>query len=266
MQLPSFTPVVLISSICPSFRMRRLAVSVTILPFLYQVMLGGGTALVSHCRVNDFPTRVFTTTGEPPLLSLMLGGTKRQRAEKNPPFIPRSHTLCTHCGCGLTEYCEVNVSVSLSGCIHGHTAVLSTIRNFCFHNLKRTTTSKQTKKTHSERLRLFKRCPHDVPYAHHTGHYESICVGLNGPSVIQPAQGGRGETSSLTWQRNKVVHHNIHPLRVQANDDRRHWKEKRNAKQKTIIQLWSFPLIYASHFFHIIILYCKHLHDTHHER
>lgn len=86
MQLLSFTPVVLISSACPSFRMRRLADSVTDLPFLYQVMLGGGTALASHPRVNDFPSRVFTTTGESPLLSLILGGTKRQRAQKNPPF------------------------------------------------------------------------------------------------------------------------------------------------------------------------------------
>lgn len=77
MQLLSFTPVVLISSVCPSFRMCRLADSVTNLPFLYQAMLGGGAALVSHCRVKDFPTRVLTTTGESPLLSLILGGTKR---------------------------------------------------------------------------------------------------------------------------------------------------------------------------------------------
>lgn len=160
MQLLSFTPVVLISSICPSFRMCRLADSVTTLPFLYQEMLGGGTALVSHSRVKDFPTRVFTTTGESPLLSLILGGTKRQRAWKNPPLIPRTHTLCTHCGCGLTEYCEVDVSVSLSCCIHGHTGVLSPIGNFCFHNLKRTTTSKQTKKTRSSPLRLIKKGVH----------------------------------------------------------------------------------------------------------
>lgn len=72
---PSLTSDSWIWSICPSARMRRLADSVTILPFLYQVMVGGGTALDSHSRVTDFPARTFTTTGESPLLSLILGGT-----------------------------------------------------------------------------------------------------------------------------------------------------------------------------------------------
>lgn len=79
----SLTSEPLISSICPSARMRRLADSVTILPFLYQVMVGGGTALDSHSRVTDFPTSTFTTTGESPLLSRILGGTERPRRGEN---------------------------------------------------------------------------------------------------------------------------------------------------------------------------------------
>lgn len=62
---------------------------------------------------------------------------------------PKVHILCTQSGCGLTEYCQVDVSISLSCCIHGHTAVLSSIGNFGFHNLKCTTTSKQSRKRHS---------------------------------------------------------------------------------------------------------------------
>lgn len=93
MQLLSFTPVVLISSICPSFRMRRLADSVTTLPFLYQLKLGGGTALVSHSRVDDFPTRVFTATGESPLLSLILGGAeKADGTEKSTSYPEVTHS------------------------------------------------------------------------------------------------------------------------------------------------------------------------------
>lgn len=75
----SLTSEPLISSICPSARMRRLDDSVTTRPFLYQVMVGGGTALDSHSRVTDFPTSTFTTTGESPLLSRILGGTERKR-------------------------------------------------------------------------------------------------------------------------------------------------------------------------------------------
>lgn len=41
----------------------------------------------------------------------------------------------TQCGCGLTKNGEVDVFVSLSCCVHGHTAVLSPIRYFCFKNL-----------------------------------------------------------------------------------------------------------------------------------
>lgn len=68
----------LISSTCRSTRMRRFADSVTILPFLYQVMVGGGTALDSHSRITDLPTSTFNTTGESPLLSRILGGTGRR--------------------------------------------------------------------------------------------------------------------------------------------------------------------------------------------
>lgn len=76
--------------------MRRLAEPDTTLPFLYQVMLGGGTALVSHSRVNDFPTREFTTTGASPPLSLILGGTKKQLAQENIHLSPQGHALCEH--------------------------------------------------------------------------------------------------------------------------------------------------------------------------
>lgn len=75
--LQSLTSDSLICNIRPSARMRRLADSATIRPFLYQVMVGGGTALDSHSRVTDFPMRMFTTRGESPLLSLILGGTGR---------------------------------------------------------------------------------------------------------------------------------------------------------------------------------------------
>lgn len=95
MQLLSFTLVVWISSVCLSFRTRRLADSVTGLPFLYQVMLGGGTALLSHRRVNDVPARVFTTRGDAPPLPLILGGTKRHR-KIPPPVILRPDPLWTH--------------------------------------------------------------------------------------------------------------------------------------------------------------------------
>lgn len=71
----SHTSVSLSSSICPSASMRRLAVSVMGRPFLYQVMMGGGTALDSHSKVTDLPTCTFNTTGRSPLLCLMLGGT-----------------------------------------------------------------------------------------------------------------------------------------------------------------------------------------------
>lgn len=80
----SLTSEPLISSICPSARMCRLADSVTTLPFLYQVMVGGGTALDSHSRVTDLPTSTFTTTGESPLLSRILGGTGRQTFNVRP--------------------------------------------------------------------------------------------------------------------------------------------------------------------------------------
>lgn len=76
--------------------MRRLADCDTTLPFLYQVMLGGGTASVSHSRVNDFPTRVFTTTGASPPLSLILGGTERD--QNNIHLLPQGQALCVHTG------------------------------------------------------------------------------------------------------------------------------------------------------------------------
>lgn len=49
----------------------------------------------------------------------------------------------------------MDVSVSLSCCVHGHTAVLSPVRNFSFHDLKRPAASKRTKKTRSDKVRLF---------------------------------------------------------------------------------------------------------------
>lgn len=59
-----------------------MAVSATRRPFLYQVIVGGGMALEWHSRVTDFPTRTLITTGESPLLSLMLGGTAGQGKKK----------------------------------------------------------------------------------------------------------------------------------------------------------------------------------------
>ncbi len=134
----SLTSEPLISSIRPSARMRRLADSVTILPFLYQVMVGGGTALDSHSRLTDSPTSTFTTTGESPLLSRILGGTEGSQERRKHLPSGQSQALGvqnTQCGCGLTENSEVDVFVSLSCCVHGHTAVLSPIRYFCFQNL-----------------------------------------------------------------------------------------------------------------------------------
>lgn len=135
----------LIWSICPSARMRRLDDSVTTLPFLYQVMVGGGTALDSHSRVTDFPTSTLTTTGESPLLSLILGGTGKHGGQINTDCqFMRSNEMWklrrSVCRCRLTKNCEVNVFVRLSSCIHGHTAVLSSVRYFCFQDLQRATT------------------------------------------------------------------------------------------------------------------------------
>lgn len=69
--------------ICPSVRISRFADSVTALPFLYQAMTGGGTALDSHSKVTDLPTSTFISTGESRLLPRILGGTARLRRKKN---------------------------------------------------------------------------------------------------------------------------------------------------------------------------------------
>lgn len=95
-------------------------------PFLYQVMVGGGMALDSHSRLTGFPLRTFTTSGESPLLSLILGGTGGKRSlSVNPSsqlFIWRERRL--------TENGEVDVLVRLPRRVHGHAAVLSAVGHF----------------------------------------------------------------------------------------------------------------------------------------
>lgn len=106
--------------------MRRLADSATMRPFLYQVMVGGGTALDSHSRATGFPLRTFTTRGESPLLSLILGGTgiKRHLSANS------SSQLFIWSERRLTENGEVDVLVRLPRSVHSHTAVLAAVRHF----------------------------------------------------------------------------------------------------------------------------------------
>ena len=55
-----------------------------------------------------------------------------------------------------------------------------------------------------------------------TWHDECIGVSPNGAVVIQPAQGGWGETDGFTGEGHKIVHHHSHILRVQADNGGRH--------------------------------------------
>lgn len=70
-----YTSVILIWSVCPSATKPTLDETEIIWPFLYQVMLGGGTALDSHSNVTGIPTLTLTIAGGELLWPLILGGT-----------------------------------------------------------------------------------------------------------------------------------------------------------------------------------------------
>lgn len=200
-------------------------------------MVGGGTALDSHSRVTDFPARTFTTTGESPLLSLMLGGTGE--GEQHLPLGTHQWLdVCTawawthwklwgRCACVLLlQHSWPHSCTSRHQTLLPSESVVSDrlearkiyffllnayYQEFCFH----------AKALPWLALLFF--MPLNVSQSHGTWHDECIAIRLDGAPFISPAECGRRETSGFTGEGHKVVHHHTQRLRVWPDNGGRHW-------------------------------------------